>query len=49
MVENSKQRMERDRKAVKEFQAESERRKKDLRMKVLKDQAKVKKFFQEGR
>lgn len=46
---NRKQRLERDIKIVKEFQAESERRRKDLRMKVLKDQAKVKKFFEEGR
>ena len=49
MTNNGKKRLEMDRKIVKEFQAETERRKKDLRMKVLKDQAKVKKFFQEGR
>jgi len=41
-------RLEEDRKAVKKFQAETERRKKDLRKKVLADQARVKKFLQKG-
>lgn len=49
MTNNSKKRLERDKEAVRKFQAETERRRKDLRKKVLADQAKVKKFFQEGR
>lgn len=49
MTNNSKQRLEKDRLAVRKFQLETERRRKDLRKKVLADQAKVKAFFKEGR
>lgn len=49
MTNNSEKRLEMDKATIKKFQAESERRRKDLRRKVLADQAKVKKFFQEGR
>ncbi len=46
---NSKKRLEKDRKVVKKFQAETDRRSRDLRKKVLADQARVKKFLQDKR
>lgn len=49
MTDNRKKRIEMDKKIVREFQAETERRRKDLRRKVLAEETRVKKFFKEGR
>lgn len=46
---NSKKRLEKDRATVRKFQAETDRRSRDLRRKVLADQARVKRFLQDKR
>ena len=49
MTNNSKKRLEEDRATVRKFQIENKRRADELRRKIAVDDAKVKKFFQEGR
>ncbi|KKN59844.1 hypothetical protein LCGC14_0538420 [marine sediment metagenome] len=49
MINNSKKRLEMDKATVRRFQAETERRRNELRRKILADEAKVKQFFKEGR